>query len=62
MIEMPVLNSHGAITDGVSAAYCVAEFVSIVENGGRMGIRLPSFLTELIETLKEKVGEKEVGE
>lgn len=57
MIEIAILKSSGVITDGVSGAFAVMELVSIVENGGRMGMRMPEFLTKTITTLKSKVGE-----
>jgi toxin secretion/phage lysis holin len=57
LIETAVLKSNGVVTDGISAAFCVIEFVSIVENGGKMGVPLPSKLKSLISILKNKVGE-----
>ncbi|SCW57129.1 toxin secretion/phage lysis holin [Paenibacillus tianmuensis] len=40
MIELSVLNSNGVIGDGVVIAYSVIEFLSIVENGGKLGVPL----------------------
>jgi len=44
MIEVAILKSGGVVTDGISAAFCVVEFVSIVENGNKMGVK-HKFLT-----------------
>lgn len=52
LIEISVLKGNGAITDGVSAAFAVSEFISIIENGGRMGIKYPAKINDLILTLK----------
>lgn len=57
LIEIAVLKSNGVITDGVSGAFAVIEFLSIVENGNKMGIKIPNFLQKLITTMKSKVGE-----
>jgi toxin secretion/phage lysis holin len=59
LIEIAVLKTNGVLTDGVSAAFIVIEFVSIVENGGKMGVKIPKFLQKTISTLKNKVGEEE---
>jgi toxin secretion/phage lysis holin len=58
MIELAILKSNGVITSSISGAFAVMEFVSIVENGGRMGIRIPSILSKLVATLKSKTGEE----
>jgi len=57
LIEMAVLKSNGVITDGISAAFCVMEFVSIVENGDKMGVKIPQRLKKFIATMKNKVEE-----
>lgn len=54
LIEVSVLKSNGAITDGISAAFCVTEFISIVENAGGAGFPLPHKLKELILSLKSE--------
>lgn len=60
LIEMAVLKSNGVVTDGISGAFCLIEFVSIVENGGKLGIRMPDKLKDLIATLKNE--KKEGGD
>lgn len=40
LIELVGLNSTGAMGDGIAIAYCVIEFLSIVENGGKLGVPL----------------------
>ncbi|KGE16622.1 phage holin family protein [Paenibacillus wynnii] len=54
MVESAVLGSNGIITDGISGAFVVVELVSIVENGGKLGIRLPDKVKDLILVLKNK--------
>ncbi|ULO09685.1 phage holin family protein [Paenibacillus sp. 19GGS1-52] len=54
MVESAMLGSHGIITDGISASFCLVEFVSIVENGGKMGVPLPDKVKNLILVLKNK--------
>jgi toxin secretion/phage lysis holin len=58
MIEIAILKSNGVITSGISGAFAVMEFVSIVENGGRMGVKIPNVLSNLVATLKSKTGEE----
>lgn len=38
--------------DGAAVAFAVMEFLSIVENGGRLGVSLPKFVTNGIKVLK----------
>ncbi|MDO3681400.1 phage holin family protein [Paenibacillus ehimensis] len=40
MVEISVLKSNGVIGDGVVIAYSVIEFLSIVENCGKLGVPL----------------------
>ncbi|WP_010498557.1 phage holin family protein [Paenibacillus elgii] len=40
LVEISVLKSNGVIGDGVVIAYSVIEFLSIVENGGKLGVPL----------------------
>ncbi|MDQ0193086.1 phage holin family protein [Paenibacillus wynnii] len=54
MVESAVLGSNGIITDGISGAFVVVELVSIVENGGKLGIKLPDKVKDLILVLKNK--------
>ncbi|MBU7316169.1 phage holin family protein [Paenibacillus oleatilyticus] len=60
LIETAVLKSNGVVTDGISGAFCLIEFVSITENGGRMGIQIPDKIKDLISTLKNE--KKEGGD
>src|SRR5690625_4272400 len=54
MIERVVLDQPGYIGDGVAVAYCVMEFVSITENGGRLGVPMPRQIKNLISSLKHE--------
>ncbi|WP_246062939.1 phage holin family protein [Paenibacillus ehimensis] len=56
MIEVSVLKSNGVIGDGVVMAYSVIEFLSIVENGGKLGVPLGP-LANVISAVKGKGGE-----
>lgn len=56
LIEIYVLKSNGVFTDGISGAFILMEFVSIVENGRKMG-KLPAYFDKFIATMKNKVGE-----
>lgn len=40
LIELVGLDSTGTIGDGISIAYCIIEFLSIIENGGKLGVPL----------------------
>lgn len=60
LIEVAILKSGGVIASGVSGAYCVIEFVSIAENGGKLGVPLPDKIKSLILTLKNKETDKTV--
>ncbi len=42
------------IRDAVVAAFCANECISILENAGLMGIRIPRVLTEAMEKLGEE--------
>ena len=42
------------IRDGVCIAFMCNELISIIENGGLMGLPIPQILTNSIEILKEK--------
>jgi toxin secretion/phage lysis holin len=54
LIEVAVLHSNGYIGDGVIAAYCVNEFISITENGGKLGAPMPTVVKNVIRVLKDK--------
>ena len=48
------------IRDAVIAGFCANECISILENAGLMGIRIPKVLTAALEKLSEE-GEHEEG-
>ncbi|MFI2857560.1 holin family protein [Paenibacillus sp. JSM ZJ436] len=54
LIEIAVLKSGGIITDGVSGAFCVIEFISLTENGGKLGVPLPEKVKHVIKVLKSR--------
>jgi toxin secretion/phage lysis holin len=54
MLEVSILQTNGVITDGVSSAFILMEFVSIIENGSKMGLNL-GFLNKIVDTVKAKV-------
>ncbi|MNI28633.1 Holin family protein [compost metagenome] len=53
---IPTLDSMGYAGDGIAIAYCIIEFLSIVENGGKLGVPIGP-LKNVIAVLKPK-GEK----
>lgn len=59
IIELSVLKTNGIVTDGISASYAVMELVSILENGGKMKVKIPKVVMKLITTLKNTVGEND---
>lgn len=54
MIEVAILNGNGIVTDGVSGAFCLIEFVSLTENGGKLGVPMPQKVRDIILVLKNK--------
>jgi toxin secretion/phage lysis holin len=54
LVEKVAFEQAGYIGDGVVVAYCIIEFISIVENGGKMGLPIPEPLKKIIEVLKPK--------
>ena len=58
MVEKLVFESQGVFGDGIASAYCFIEFISIVENGGKLGVPLGP-VQNVIEVLKGKG--KELG-
>ncbi|TSI02377.1 holin family protein [Lysinibacillus sp. BW-2-10] len=50
----------GYIGDGVAFAYIAIEFISISENGVKMGAPMPPFVKNLLKIVKEKTGLEEV--
>ncbi|WP_256761392.1 phage holin family protein [Cohnella sp. WQ 127256] len=61
MVEVSILKSNGVITDGVSSAFILIEFVSIIENGNKMGLKL-GFLSKLVSTVRGKIPLLDDGE
>lgn len=57
MIEVAILNGNGIVTDGVSGAFCLIEFVSLTENGGKLGVPMPKKVKDIILVLKNKDNE-----
>ncbi|WP_342472184.1 phage holin family protein [Metasolibacillus sp. FSL H7-0170] len=43
--------------DGATVAFCVLEFISITENGTKMGLWMPKFVQNLLAIVKDKTGE-----
>lgn len=46
--------------DGAAIAFCVLEFISITENGTKMGLPMPDFVKNILAIVKDKTGEGEV--
>ncbi len=53
-LDMAVLNTNGFIYDGAAIAFIVNEFISITENGGKLGVWMPEPVKKVIRVLKEK--------
>ncbi len=53
-LDVAVLNTDGFIYDGAAIAFIVNEFISITENGGKMGVWMPEPVKKVIRVLKEK--------
>lgn len=51
----------GAIGDGAAWAYIAIEFISITENGVKMGAPMPPFVKNLLKIIKDKTGLNEEG-
>lgn len=47
----------GHIGDGAAFAYIAIEFISITENGVKMGAPIPQFIQNLLKIVKDKTGE-----
>ncbi|MGN4125654.1 holin family protein [Lysinibacillus sphaericus] len=45
--------------DGAAIAFCVLEFISITENGTKMGLTTPNFIKNILSIVKDKTGEGE---
>lgn len=42
---------------GAAVAFCVLEFISITENGTKMGLWMPDFIKKLLSIVKDTTGE-----
>lgn len=49
-----VIEGLGYVGDGVTVAYILIEFISVTENGGKLGAPMPPQLKQIIEVLKGK--------
>lgn len=52
-----VVPGIGYAGDGAAIAFCVLEFISITENGTKMGLWMPKFIQNLLAVVKETTGE-----
>lgn len=43
--------------DGAAIAFCVLEFISITENGTKMGLPMPDLVKNILAIVKDKTGE-----
>ncbi|MGM7682664.1 phage holin family protein [Cytobacillus sp. Hm23] len=53
MIEALMFET-GYIADGVTIAFIVTEFISVTENGAKIGVPIPRQIRDVIAVLKEK--------
>ncbi|MGN0512728.1 MAG: holin family protein [Lachnospiraceae bacterium] len=60
--QMDIIIGSDYIRDLVIIAFIANEAISILENAGLMGIKLPKALTKAIDILKEKADDTEEGE
>lgn len=58
LVEKLTFEQVGYIGDGVVISYCVLEFISIVENMGKMNVPIPYTVRKIIEVLKPKSEQK----
>ncbi|MFF5995167.1 phage holin family protein [Lysinibacillus sp. KU-BSD001] len=52
----------GYIGDGAAFAYIAIEFISITENGVKMGAPMPPYIKNLLKLVKDNTGMNEEGE
>ena len=57
--EMDVLLGIHYIRDAVVVGFCANEIISILENAGLMGLPIPAILTDAIDQLMKKGGERD---
>lgn len=60
--RLDIILGTAYIRHGVCVAFMVNELISIVENLGLLGIRLPSVLVDAIEVLQKKTETTEIKE
>lgn len=53
--EFDIFGGH--VGDGAAFAYIAIEFISITENGVKMGAPIPKFIQNLLKVVKDKTGE-----
>ena len=56
--QLDVILNQTYIRDAAIIAFCAAEFLSIIENAGIMGIKFPAAVTRAIELLQSKGDEE----
>jgi toxin secretion/phage lysis holin len=57
MLDMTTFKT-GMLGDGVCVAYIINEFISVTENGGKLGVPIPQKIKDAIAVLKGSKGEK----
>lgn len=55
LIERHIFGSEH-VGDGIAIAYIAIEFISITENGVKMGAPMPPYVTNLLAMVKSKTG------
>lgn len=45
LIDLVFLKSNGVVPDSIAFAYCAIEFISLVENSGKLGVPIGPFRT-----------------
>jgi toxin secretion/phage lysis holin len=59
-IDVALGNGH-VFRDAVIYFYIANELLSITENGGRMGMPMPSIFSKMIEVIQSKGGDQDAG-
>jgi len=63
MVDVVLDSGSNLVRDGVIFFYIANEALSVLENGGRMGVKgIPPVIKQAIEVLKGKSGEKKDGD
>lgn len=58
LLEYAGLDIAGFAGDGVAIAYIIVEFISITENGGKIGAPIPKVIRDAIAILKKEDEDK----